>query len=249
MPEWVKPWLCISALALGVFLSIRPVFQLIERAMVDGVASSAATMVAAAFGFSAVAWQTRRGFQNLAISQARQAGLDREAREHQAEIARRAKAADRLDEQQALAAALSGELNAAFTRLSNGLPVMRIQKAVYEEFGKTIPTAPVDVSLFMPLFEPQIFQANISRLGLLGPSIASDVVEIYQLLVWRRELPVATKLTGESLAAIVQAHVGVVEKWVVDHFHIRNRLISLFGQHSDPGPLYFTKAKATDAKT
>jgi hypothetical protein len=233
----------LSALAVGIFLSIRPVFQLLENALQNGISPSGATLIAAILGFSAVAWQTRQGFKNIVKSQDNQARLDRESREDQSRIAHQHKLDDWNHEKRALAASLCGELSAAATRLFNTRPILSIQKLVYQQIGDAVSSQPVRVASYLSSSEPRIFAANAARIGVLGPSIASDVVEMYQILLWSGEVPAATTLTGTQISKLFEAQLEALDDWIQDQHHVNLRLLSLYGSQEDPGPLYFERQK------
>ncbi|WP_163265586.1 hypothetical protein [Chelativorans alearense] len=243
MPWWVSPWVGISALAIGVLLSLRPVFLLVERVASGGITPGVATLLGALIGFSAVAWQARVGFRNLIRSQTSQSELDRKAREHEAELVRREKESDRRHERITLAGALSGELGAAYSRLANGRSILRLQASAYKAMGNSIPPLPIDMNAIFPKFEPKVFNQNIGGLGLLGPSTASDVVEVYQVLFWDRSAPPSTALAGKQLASIVEMQIKVIDQWLLDCYHVNQRLLSVFGSIADPGPLIMARQK------
>ncbi len=203
-----------------------------------------ATVFSAILGFAGVAWATGIGFRNLIASQEAQSRRDRESREHQAILDRRKKAEDLTDERQALASALSGELTAAYNQMKNSIPILELQISVFNQFGeRNFPDSPLNIAKFLPNLPKYIFQANIQKLGILGPSTLSDVVDIYQLLVWDRDIPPATSLDYAQIAKILEGYVKIMRDWQRDAHHVQLRLLSIFGTVADPGPLADARAK------
>jgi hypothetical protein len=246
MPGWVRPWLCLSALGIGVLLSLQPVFLLVEAAATNGLTPGIATLIAAAVGFSAVVLQTRVGFRNLIKSQEMQAQINREAREHQAALSRRERTDQQADEKRALAAALCGELGAAYDKLRTGKDLMQMQKLIYEAAPKTV--MGTDLGKISPQFEPRIFSSSIDKLGLLGPSTAGDVVMVYQLLLWDPGSISSAKLNGEMLGKILDVQIKVVDGWLEDNVHVNKRLLAiLLPSNEDPGPLFFSRQKRRES--
>src|SRR4051812_34519453 len=77
---------------------------------VSAIPPGAWTFMGAVIGFSAVAWQTRRGFKNLIASQEHRGELDRVARADQARLVEEGKLADQNREAKVIAAAIHAEL-------------------------------------------------------------------------------------------------------------------------------------------
>ncbi|MBB3143927.1 putative membrane protein [Phyllobacterium trifolii] len=63
--NWTKEFLCFLFVVIVLALGFEPGFQLIRELMVGERFSAWATLAAAAIGFTAVAFQTRRGFEHL----------------------------------------------------------------------------------------------------------------------------------------------------------------------------------------
>jgi hypothetical protein len=245
MPTWVTPWVALTTFALGVLLNMRPVFSWLQS--ID--ATAIATMVSAAVGFGGVVVATRAGFQHLIASQEAQAQRDREAREFQSEASEKLRARERAEETRVLASALLGEMSAARTRVQNVRAFLAMQAAVYKSFGDTVSPEPVDVHRSWPTFDPIVFQANISKLGLLGPSTAGDVVEVYQLFSVN-PMPPMKDMQAKNLALIFDAMKETIDSWLQDSYHVQRRLLALVSDaNADPGPLYFNKQEREKAKT
>jgi hypothetical protein len=202
-----------------------------------------ATLIAAIIGVMIVSWQARLGFQSVIKAQRQQAELDRDARIHQAELAKQEQIAKEKTTLKTLSSALSGELSAATTALGNSVVAMQMQKAIFEQVGDDIPPFEYDAFGTFPKLETKIFDANIRDLGLLGPSTASDVVEVYQFLNFPRGRSSTSALTGKLLAAALDAQIAAIRSWQKDTWHVQRRLLSNFGSGEDPGPLYFERER------
>ncbi len=204
-----------------------------------------ATLVAAVAGFLIVAYQTKQGFKSLSVSQAKQAALDREAREHQAELDRQADQRRRRDEAVALASALTAELTAAHAAVSNGLRMLSVAIAGFEHVGDHKITEATKVRNYLPRFNPLVYRSNVGTIGQLGPSIAHDVVDVYNTLLISETIGDAEGTTGEVIATVLSAYREMYRGWLLDCMHVHARLLSFSGGKEDPGALFFERQKRT----
>ncbi len=248
MPSWVKPWLCLAALALGILLSIRPLFLLVQELLVNHP-TVVGPIAAAMIGFLGVIVATRQGFKNLIASQEEQARRDREAREAQAlrdqeareqqeQLRKRAKAEEAQAARSTLASSLVGELSAATNYVKRHSEMAALQKVVYDSFGTTKNPAAIHVHNILPRFDPVIFKANVGNLGLLGPSTAGDVVQVYQLFA---NVPHSEPIKDMQANVIAMLFEGIritADDWILNSYHVQRRLLAQIGDFDDPGPLY-----------
>lgn len=202
-----------------------------------------ATLVAALAGFLIVAYQTKQGFRSLSISQAGQAGLDRKAREHQAELDRRADQLRRHDDAVALASALTAELMAAHSVISNGLGMFAITIFAFEQIGDQKVTEVAKLRNYLPRFNPLVYRSNAGNIGQLGPSTAHDVVDIYNSLLLWESMGDAEGTTGKAMAAVLSAYREMYQLWLADCMHVHARLLAISGGKEDPGPVFFERQK------
>lgn len=224
-----------------------------------------ATLIAGLTGFIIVTFQARTGFRSLIASQKAQAELDRKAQEHQAEIDRLARIDQanlgrqgeerRLqEEKETLAGALVGELSAISNVANNTKQAIMIIETGYEVMENQVPDSLPDFSLSYPWVETRVFDALVERIGILGPSISSDVVELYaKIAIWKSPrneatgkafLPGENVLPAKAIAKIYEMQRNAINTWIDDCIHIQHRLLSVYGMHEDPGPLFFVKNKS-----
>jgi hypothetical protein len=162
---------------LNVVFLIRPMRRLLSdlSAMPQGLW----TFVGVLLGLSAVAGSTCQGFRNLIQAQNHRGELDRDARSHQAKLSEDAKRADQDREAQVVAAAISAELVALVPGVQRSLSLLKGYKVILDAVGKADKS--VKSPIVFPEFMTPIYDANVAKLGLLGASIASDVVTVYAM--------------------------------------------------------------------
>ncbi len=102
------------------------------------------------------------------------------------------------------------ELSAAYNTFNNYQQLLKMAAAVYEKGGNTA----VEISLesILPRFEPSIYLANIERLGILGPSVLSDVVEVFQMLIYSTGTDPPQNSLGlwlPRLSGVTQRHIRI----------------------------------------
>ncbi len=111
---------------------------------------------------------------------------------------------------------------------------------MFEAIGNAKIGQNFDTTVTMPKIDPIVYKANISDLGVLGPSTAADVVHIYQLILASRTPVENALLTGAHLAKMFELQHSVLEKWIDSAQHVQQRLLSVLNSEiEDPGPLYF----------
>jgi hypothetical protein len=202
-----------------------------------------ATLLGAIIGLSVVAWQTQRGFRNLIASQEHRAATERDARADQARIQREIAAEQLNQEKMALAAALLSELSSLWYQVRNATTFSMTQSILLEEMikdgaqGKREATLPI-----FPIRVP-IYEANISKLGLLGSSLAGDVAQVFS----RATVSSSTSTGQQAVPQMdIKMYKGMIDglvqsnkEWLEDISHVIMRLSALErGASDDPGPLY-----------
>ena len=205
-----------------------------------------ATLIGAVLGLSAIAWQTGRGFRHLIASQGNQAELDRkamevqavfdrDAREHQAKLNLIADLEAQKAERLPLIAALQGELFACSRQLGNVRNWLILMEAMAEGIGKE--GGKVKTPLGIPNSTTPIYDANIAKIGLLGASIACDVVEVYSMfsakVVWDKPAELDPKL----LCPILKEMSDLIPDQCDDILHVIRRLSAIAHGTDDPGLL------------
>ncbi len=179
MPNWVPQWLCLSLFGLGVFLNIRPVAEIIKTFIEVAGGEAFATVLSGLVGFAGVILATLAGFRNLTKSQLETAQRERDAREHQADLKRQADLDARNHEVSVLVSALEAELSALTNRVEQGKNVFQQQADYFQHILEKDEGSEEPAILHAPKYSTPIFTANIDKLGLLGPSVAGDVVEVF----------------------------------------------------------------------
>lgn len=252
MPDWVKPWLCLSALALGLLLSIRPITMVLVAAASNNPAATA-TIVSAIIGFSGVALSvsltTKAGFKNLIASQELQSERDREARAHQSDLARASREDDREHQKRVIAAALHGELTWLVSAVQHSTTFMQVNKVMHETAAKDRDLANTEVEYFPAKYRVPVYETNIPLLGVLGPSIAADVVSVFSRAAVSRDLPDGRMMKPKFAALLYEATAKDHREWVDEIIHVGARLSYLQGLRSDdPGTLLAFKRSKTSPK-
>jgi hypothetical protein len=196
-----------------------------------------ATLWGAVIGLCVVAWQTRRGFQNLIKSQQNEAELQRIARLHQQELDAANITADERRKKQVLVAALWAETVSLHKQVGDA----HMTAVLMREMAKGMQrkgAQNTSSTIIFRAFDAPIYKANIPNLGLLGASVAADVV-----LVASRATGTSPNVTQDHppswdvMATIYHGHAEMLEDWLRDLLHVANRLRSVMNGTPDPGPL------------
>ncbi|WP_421929978.1 hypothetical protein [Nitratireductor rhodophyticola] len=236
MPNWVPQWLCLSLFGLGVFLNIRPVAEIIKTFIEVAGGEAFATVLSGLVGFAGVILATLAGFRNLTKSQLETAQRERDAREHQADLKRQADLDARNHEVSVLVSALEAELSALTNRVEQGKNVFQQQADYFQHILEKDEGSEEPAILHAPKYSTPIFTANIDKLGLLGPSVAGDVVEVFAptaISDINQEGPIPRNIAAQFARSLVTQH----RKWLLEILQVRKRLLSLQGPNEDPGSL------------
>jgi hypothetical protein len=199
-----------------------------------------ATLVGAIFGLGVVAWQTNRGFGNLIRSQRNQSELDREARLHQAELLQINKNNEREYEKWILLASIRAEIvalmHAVHTAGEGSRQMAVLSKALHENRSQN-----TSKMIKLSSFDAPVYKANIDKLGLLGVSIAADVIKVMSRARPGIESVNADPIPYSVATAIYAADYDAMNKWHDDLHQVALRIISLESGTPDPGTLLTTK--------
>jgi hypothetical protein len=206
-----------------------------------------ATMITGIVGLGTIAWQTRIGFRNLIDSQEHRAKLDREARRDQASINRDEKQREVDRDKQLVASALHAELIGLLPRVQQMQQWLSIQRAVMKQMGSHKTT------FRLPRYNVPVYDHNLSKIGLLGPSVGGDVIQVYSNAVavgeYNKDTHQITDTPANMLVPIVESMVEAYENWTGEIVHVAQRLMHVQGfRQDDPGTL-FTFRKARDANS
>ncbi|MCK1734758.1 hypothetical protein IVA79_12500 [Bradyrhizobium sp. 138] len=201
-----------------------------------------ATLFGAIIGLCVVAWQTNRGFQNLIRSQENQSRLERQARLHRYELDRAGTQADEDREKRLLLSGLRAEMvslhKTAFATAQTHHQFALIYKAMHEH------NAPSTMKEWtINGYKTPFYKENISKLGLLGVSLAADVIRVYSMVFDDRKV-VWEKAAPNSVVAVAYAAGAVLAyKFNADLYHVCMRIIAVEEGSSDPGTLAETEEK------
>lgn len=228
--------IAIAALAM-VLVAITMTAWFANGGSLAAIDQGWATLVAAFFGFCAVAYQTRQGFRNLRAAAVEQGQADREAREHQAGLVRTSADEAAKRSAQTLAGALAAEITTCSSRIRNILPMLRLQQKIFEHFGESKILLPFEASSHVPKFDPLVYKANVGHLGMLGPSTAHDVVEVYNIILMK-PTGILKDIPASYVAKIMEGYAVAYENWLIDADHVHKRLLAVFAGQPDPGALY-----------
>lgn len=232
------PYLGAMLFALGLLLNLEPTASLIRHIATDGLDEGWATLVGAVIGLSAIAWQTRRGFSHLISSQKSQANIDQQARLDQAEIEREQHEWQQRREAEQLSAALRGALLANRQAAINAKLHSMLMSKIAEDRARKDPDGEGKI-VFKFNFDTAIFDANITRIGLLGADLVADVSQVFSELripnVPNFDVPVKFSMQKLAHDAVIEGLSDIIE----DTAHVAQRLIAfeLDKEDDDPGPL------------
>jgi hypothetical protein len=196
-----------------------------------------ASLSGAIIGLTIVGHQARKGFANLIKSQKNQAELDRVARMHKAELeeASTAKAIER--ERATLLSALRAEIvglhDAAYNAEQTSTRFAEIADSLARQ---NMPTTSKTITY--PTFDAPIYLANLTRIGLLGPSLGGDVVKVLSRTRNKKsELTSDGPIPHSSIKMLYEASAESFKKWADDLLHVAMRIRSIEEGWPDPGTL------------
>jgi hypothetical protein len=201
-----------------------------------------ATLCGAIIGFAIIGQQARRGFTNLMKSQRNQAELDREAREHTAKLDREFELDKRNNAREVLLAAMWAEACVLWNAVSEAEVNATTFAMVHENFKKErVPNT--SRGMVLPGFDAPVFKANISQLGLLGPSLAADVVTVMARAEGKDRPAIDIIPSNEILITIYRGNAEALKKWRQDLAHVAQRISAAMSSQTDPGTLASTEAR------
>jgi hypothetical protein len=205
-----------------------------------------ATLLGAVLGLALVAWQARLGFANLIRSQEHQARIEADARQdqHRLDIAREQRRSD--EEKRILMAALRAEIVGLMHEASAAVQAARMAQHFYEALSKQKARAATK-SFRARTFEAPVYRAKVSKIGLLGASLAADVVKVMSLTGVSPQMTFDVPMDHDSMAGLYGAYADRMEEWHGELHHVAMRLLALESGTPDPGTLLETR-KQREAK-
>jgi hypothetical protein len=147
-------------------------------ALIRDMPPQLATLLAGILGLGMIAWQTKQGFNNLIAAQDHRAELERIARIEQAELAEVAKKTERQQAKDDFATSIIAEMNMLLFEVTSQI---RAEYKMIENMNQLADSSPDGTMIFTKTYAP-IFEKNLDKLGMLGSSLASEIVKAYRLL-------------------------------------------------------------------
>lgn len=201
-----------------------------------------ATLCGAIIGLAIIGQQTRKGFGNLIRSQNLQAELDREARLHKADIERAAEEAKRKNDRDVLLSAMWAESVTVWKQVVSAENNARIFGIMHEGFHKERMPVIESTKIVFPKITAPVFIANISSLGLLGSSLAADVVAVLSRADGQGlNMNAAPALGHQMIQKIYEANSESMKHWRQDLYHVAIRIDAILNGRPDPGGLQATE--------
>ena len=195
-----------------------------------------AILIGAIAGLGIVGWQARLGFANLIRSQEHRAAIEMEARNQQHLLDRQLKEQRIAEELRVLMAALRAEIVGLMAQAHSTMEYSQtMHRAAQALIGAKARNA--TKSLRLPTFNAPVYHANISRIGLLGASLAGDVVRV---MAKTGTVPPATfdqPISNEVLAEMHDGLVDQMREWSEDLLHVALRIRAREEDTLDPGTL------------
>jgi hypothetical protein len=201
-----------------------------------------ATLVAAAVGIAVVGFQTNKGFANLIHSQANQAQLDRDARDHAADLDDKAHARRDAKEKAYLLSALRAEIVALHASAGDHRERAANFALGYQAFVKA-GAADTVRSLSSPVLDAPIFRANVEKLGLLGPNLGADIIKVLSRANGKpvEPTPATQPFPNKFVCQFYEAQETYFAKWAADLYHVAMRIRAEEDGTPDPGTLAHTQ--------
>lgn len=203
-----------------------------------------ATLIGAIVGLCIVAWQARLGFTNLIRSQEHRATIEMEARQHQHKLDTEREENRIEGERRVLMAALRAEIVGLIDQARPPMDHARIMHLLLQEMGAA--KAPNATKSFMawPTFNAPVYQANISKIGLLGASLGADVVRLMAKTgITAPPADFDRPLPNEMVAAMYNGMVDGMREWCADLHHVAMRIRAREEGTPDPGTLLEAQIK------
>jgi hypothetical protein len=204
-----------------------------------------ATLMGAIVGLGIVAWQARAGFTNLIRSQEHRADIETKARQHQhtLDVERKARRTD--EETRVLMAALRAEIVGLMDHAQTAMQHSITMHALLAKMAAA--KAPNSTkSIRWPTFNAPVYQASVSKIGLLGASLGADVVRVMTKPgIAVPPVEFNRPISNEMLATLYDGMADGMREWFADLHHVAMRIRAREEGTLDPGTL---KAKRQQEK-
>jgi hypothetical protein len=211
------------------------------------VDSGVATLIGAIVGLGIVGWQARLGFGNLVRSQENQAKLERDARLHQRELDRENRNEDEAGKRRTLLAALRAEVMVLSVKATEACEWAEMMSSFTESASKS-GISNTNKELTRSSFDAPVFKANIPNLGLLGASLAADVVSVCSRATPTSVTKFDTPAPIKMVVSFYLAHSLVMHEWMEDLIHVGMRLRAAEEGTDDREPLFMMQQRRKKRK-
>jgi hypothetical protein len=207
-----------------------------------------ATLMGAIVGLGIVAWQARAGFTNLIRSQEHRADIETKARQHQhtLDVEREARRTD--EETRVLMAALRAEIVGLMDHAQTAMQHSITMHALLAKMAAA--KAPNSTkSIRWPTFNAPVYQASVSKIGLLGASLGADVVRVMTKPgIAVPPVEFNRPISNEMLATLYDGMADGMREWFADLYHVAMRIRAREEGTLDPGTLMEDQAKRQQEK-
>jgi hypothetical protein len=201
------------------------------------------TLTGAVIGLSVVAWQARTGFDNLIKSQENQARIERDAREHSAELDRVSEERKTQNDRAVLLAALRAEIAYLFGQVTDA--ERHIRGLLFLEQALIRQQSPSTTKIIaLHSFDAPISKANVPHLGMLGANLGADIIKVLSRANDKEiKFSVEQPMPHDVVLMIFQGNLTSLRKWSSDLYHAAMRIRAYEDNTKDPGTLTETEAE------
>jgi len=243
-PRWLRGMFAIF-LILFFFNAIYALAFLTAILTTWRIDPGVATLLGSIVGLVIVAWQARLGFANLIRSQEHRAEIETNARQHQYQLDLAAEQRRTDEEKHILMSALRAEMVGLMQRAQQIEQTSRITQRLYEELTKAKAKSTVK-SFILPTFEAPVYQANISKIGLLGVSLGADVVKVMSVTgVSPTPMTFEMPMDHDLMGTLYEGLADRMKKWQQELYHVAMRFRAIEEGTADPGTLTERSLAAT----
>ncbi|WP_435655038.1 hypothetical protein [Brucella pituitosa] len=232
---WLRPWICLVCLGVAIFISLPTISAILLSLTSAANAQSIATVLSAMIGFGGVILTTRSGFKNLIASQEAQAKRERDDRDHKTKLQQESKIEALKHDKAVLVASLQAELSMLLDQVHGQRNIIFTQTAMMRTAKDSPYLRDQESEIILPIYKTPIYDAHIDKLGLLGFSLASDVIKVYS---GTKMTSNNTKFKPEQQLVLYEAFNSFYGNWSGEIVHVVTRLNSALGYCDDPGNLY-----------
>ena len=224
----------VAVFILVIVCLIIPNDHFIER--LSSLPTAWGAFLGSLVGGCGVAWATNKGFYNLIAAQTHRASIEEKGREHQRALNISISKQDRRDRAETIASAIMAEFNALLTDIHTLNNSIDFQISLLSASGRNASESMLQLQ--HATWHLPIWDKLVSDIGILGPSLASDVFSIYART---RHKPTGERPGFPNVEMAIEVYKQMKEQnqaWTVDLVHVYSRLGALIEDATDPGTLF-----------